>query len=143
WLARDELEVLAALDAPAWYGLLGLLSECPVIPDAVTAVVERRAGRVDPSAFAFIATNAHIQAGRPLHAPRPRPLSRRRGPAPAAVCACGRARPRAPRGAGAPAIPESVGASHRPPSASERRTTWPSSTRRATRASFAASRSTP
>jgi len=75
WLARDELEVLAALDAPAWYGLLGLLSECPVIPDAVTAVVERRAGRVDPSAFAFIATNAHIEAVRAFMARVPELLA--------------------------------------------------------------------
>jgi hypothetical protein len=64
WLARDGLDVLAALDTPTWYGLLGLLSECPVIPDAVTAIVERRTGRVDPSAFTFIATDAHIDAVR-------------------------------------------------------------------------------
>ncbi|PYQ53672.1 MAG: hypothetical protein DMF78_08365, partial [Acidobacteria bacterium] len=58
------LDVLAALDTPTWYGLLGLLSECPVIPDAVTAIVERRTGRVDPSACTFIATDAHIDAVR-------------------------------------------------------------------------------
>ena len=34
-----------ALDTSAWYGLLGLLSECPVIPEVVSAIVERRAGR--------------------------------------------------------------------------------------------------
>jgi hypothetical protein len=64
WLARDALDTLAVLDAPAWSGLLGLLSECPVIPDAVTAIVERRTGRIDPSAFTFIATNSHIDAVR-------------------------------------------------------------------------------
>ena len=32
WLALDDLEVLAVLDTPAWSGLLGLLSECPIIP---------------------------------------------------------------------------------------------------------------
>jgi hypothetical protein len=64
WLACEALDVLAGLDTPAWYGLLGLLSECPVIPDAVTATVERRASRIDPNAFAFIATDADIDAVR-------------------------------------------------------------------------------
>jgi hypothetical protein len=64
WLAGDVLEVLAVLDTPAWSGLLGLLSECPIIPDAVTAIVERRTGRVDPSAFAFIGTDADIDTVR-------------------------------------------------------------------------------
>ena len=64
WLAGDALEVLALLDVPAWSGLLGLLSECPIISDVVTAIVERRTGRVDPSAFTFIATDAHIDAVR-------------------------------------------------------------------------------
>jgi hypothetical protein len=64
WRARDALDVLAALDTPACYGLQGLLSECPVLPDAVTAIVEGRAGRIDPNAFAFIATNADIDAVR-------------------------------------------------------------------------------
>jgi len=56
--------VLATLDTPAWHGLLGLLGECPVLPAVVTAVVERRAGRVDPHAFDFIATAAHIDTVR-------------------------------------------------------------------------------
>jgi hypothetical protein len=64
WLVLDDLEVLAVLDTPAWSGLLGLLSECPIIPDVVTAIVERRTGRVDPSAFAFVATNADIEVVR-------------------------------------------------------------------------------
>ena len=64
WLAGDALEVLAVLDTPAWSGLLGLLSECPIITDAVIAIVERRTGRVDPSAFAFIATDADIDTVR-------------------------------------------------------------------------------
>jgi len=75
WLARDGLDVLAALDTPTWYGLLGLLSECPVIPDAVTAIVERRTGRVDPSAFTFIATNAHADAVRAFMARVPELLA--------------------------------------------------------------------
>jgi hypothetical protein len=64
WLVLDDLDVLAVLDTPAWSGLLGLLSECPIIPEVVTAIVERRAGRVDPSAFAFIATDADIDTVR-------------------------------------------------------------------------------
>ena len=64
WLALDDLEILAVLDTPAWSGLLGLLSECPIIPEVVTAIVERRTGRVDPIAFAFIATDADIDAVR-------------------------------------------------------------------------------
>ena len=75
WLARDALDVLAALDAPAWSGLLGLLSECPIIPDAVTAIVERRTGRVDPSAFAFVATNADIDVVRAFMARVPQLLA--------------------------------------------------------------------
>jgi hypothetical protein len=75
WLARDALDPLAVLDAPAWSGLLGLLSECPVIPDAVIATVERRTGRIDPSAFTFIATDAHIDAVRAFMARLPELLA--------------------------------------------------------------------
>ena len=75
WLALDDLEILAVLDTPAWSGLLGLLSECPIIPDAVTAIVERRTGRVDPSAFTFIATDAHIDAVRAFMARVPELLA--------------------------------------------------------------------
>jgi hypothetical protein len=60
WLAREALDVLSTLDVPAWYGLLGLLSECPVIPTVVTAIVERRTGRIDPRSFAFVATSADV-----------------------------------------------------------------------------------
>jgi len=75
WLALDELEVLAVLDMPAWSGLLGLLSECPILPDAVTAIVERRTGRVDASAFVFIATNADIDVVRAFMARVPELLA--------------------------------------------------------------------
>jgi uncharacterized protein DUF6178 len=64
WLALDDLEILAVVDTPAWSGLRGLLSECPIIPEVVTAIVERRTGRVDPIAFAFIATDADIDTVR-------------------------------------------------------------------------------
>jgi hypothetical protein len=75
WLAGDALEVLAVLDMPAWSGLLGLLSECPIIPDTVTAIVERRTGRVDPSVFAFVATNADIDVVRAFMARVPQLLA--------------------------------------------------------------------
>lgn len=75
WLALDDLDVLAGLDQPAWSGLLGLLSECPIIPDAVTAIVERRTGRVDPIAFAFAATNADIDVVRAFMARVPQLLA--------------------------------------------------------------------
>lgn len=75
WLACDDLEVLSTLDTPAWYGLLGLLSECPVIPEVVSAIVERRAGRIDPNAFAFIATNAQIDTIRAFMARLPQLLA--------------------------------------------------------------------
>ena len=66
--------MLALLDAPAWSGLLGL-SECPVIPEAVTATVERRTGRIDAGAFNFIATDADIEAVRAFMARVPELLA--------------------------------------------------------------------
>jgi hypothetical protein len=75
WLARDALDVLSSLDMPAWYGLLGLLSECPVIPEIVSAIVEQRTARVDPNAFAFIATGAHIDTIHAFMARLPRLLA--------------------------------------------------------------------
>jgi hypothetical protein len=75
WLALDDLDVLSILDTPTCHGLYGLLSECPVIPDAVTAIVERRTGRIDPKAFAFISTSAQLAAVRAFVAVLPRQLS--------------------------------------------------------------------
>ncbi len=75
WLAHEDLALLAVLDTPAWYGLQGLLSECPVIPDVVTAVVERRTTRVDPQALSFIATNADIDTVRAFVALLPQMLA--------------------------------------------------------------------
>lgn len=64
WHALEALDVLSTLDTPAWYGLLGLLGECPVVPAVVDAIVERRKGRIDPQAFTFIATTAHLDTVR-------------------------------------------------------------------------------
>ncbi|MEO8682740.1 MAG: hypothetical protein ABI665_27070 [Vicinamibacterales bacterium] len=60
WLARDAAEVLAMLDMTVWISVLGLLDECPILPAALTAVLERRTTSVSPTAFEFIATTAQI-----------------------------------------------------------------------------------
>ena len=60
WLARDAAEVLAMLDMTAWIGVLGLLDECPVLPAALTAVLDGRTTAVSPTAFEFISTTAQI-----------------------------------------------------------------------------------
>ena len=75
WLAHEDLDVLAVLDTPAWYGISGLLSECPVIPDVVTAIVERGTRGVDPKAFSFIASVADIDTIRAFVARLPQLLA--------------------------------------------------------------------
>ena len=60
WLARDAADVLATLDMTAWISVLGLLDECPILPAALTAVLERRTTPVSPTAFEFISTTSQI-----------------------------------------------------------------------------------
>ena len=60
WLARDAADVLAMLDMTAWISVLGLLDECPILPAALTAVLERQTTSVSPTAFDFISTTAQI-----------------------------------------------------------------------------------
>jgi hypothetical protein len=60
WRARDAAEILALLDMTAWISVLGLLDECPVLPAALTAVLEGRTTTVSPTAFDFISTAAQI-----------------------------------------------------------------------------------
>jgi hypothetical protein len=60
WLARDAADVLAVLDTTAWISVLGLLDECPILPAALTAVLERRTTSVSPTAFEFISTTAQL-----------------------------------------------------------------------------------
>ena len=60
WLARDAADVLAMLDMTAWISVLGLLDECPILPAALTAVLEGRTTPVSPTAFEFISTTAHL-----------------------------------------------------------------------------------
>jgi hypothetical protein len=60
WHAREALDVIAILDTPAWAALCGLLSECPVWPAALTAILERHAGSVSATAFECFATKTQI-----------------------------------------------------------------------------------
>jgi hypothetical protein len=60
WLARDAADVLATLDVAAWTSVLGLLAECPVVPEALTAILEGRATAVNATAFEFISTQGQI-----------------------------------------------------------------------------------
>jgi hypothetical protein len=60
WRAREALDVIAMLDMPAWASLLGLLDECPVLPAALRATLERQVGGVSATAFEFISTTGQI-----------------------------------------------------------------------------------
>jgi hypothetical protein len=60
WLARDAADVLSMLDMTVWIGVVGLLDECPILPAALTAVLERRTTSVSPTAFEFISTTSQI-----------------------------------------------------------------------------------
>jgi hypothetical protein len=60
WRAAESLEVLAILDTPAWACLCGLLSECPVVPDALSAILDGRTSAVSASAFVCFTTRAQI-----------------------------------------------------------------------------------
>jgi hypothetical protein len=60
WRARDEMEVLAILDTPAWAALLGLIDECPVLHAALKASRRPRTHSISPSAFEFISENSQI-----------------------------------------------------------------------------------
>ena len=60
WRARDAAEILAMLDMTAWISVVGLLNECPVLPAALTAVLEGCTTAVSPTAFEFISTAAQI-----------------------------------------------------------------------------------
>jgi hypothetical protein len=61
WVARDVLDPLAVLDIPVWASLLGLMGECPVVPAALTAILEGRTGAISATSFDFIATRRQIR----------------------------------------------------------------------------------
>ncbi|HKV98407.1 MAG TPA: DUF6178 family protein [Vicinamibacterales bacterium] len=75
WLAREAADVLATLDLTAWISVIGLLDECPVVPAALTAVLEHRATPVSPTAFEFISATAQIGDVRVFMRALPRVLS--------------------------------------------------------------------
>ncbi|MGE3507924.1 MAG: DUF6178 family protein [Vicinamibacterales bacterium] len=60
WRALQAFDVLATLDVVAWNGLLGLMDEYPVVPAAVSAVVDRQRGAISPTAFQFISTRRQL-----------------------------------------------------------------------------------
>ena len=60
WRARGAADILATLDMTAWVGVVGLLDECPIVPAALTAVLDRRTTAISPTAFDFISTAAQI-----------------------------------------------------------------------------------
>ena len=60
WRARDALDVVMALDMPAWATLVGLLDECPVIHAGMDASREGRLRAVGATDFEFISENSQI-----------------------------------------------------------------------------------
>ena len=64
WDARDDLDVLAILDTPAWAALLGLIDQLPTLHAALVATVTGATRQIDPAAFEFISDNAQIQTVR-------------------------------------------------------------------------------
>jgi len=60
WRVAETLEVVAILDTPAWACLCGLLSECPVLPVALAAILDRRTRAVSATAFACFTTRSDI-----------------------------------------------------------------------------------
>jgi hypothetical protein len=60
WRAAESLEVIAMLDTPAWACLCGLLGECPVVPDALSAILDRRTRAVSAARFTCFTTRSQI-----------------------------------------------------------------------------------
>jgi hypothetical protein len=65
------MDVLAALDMPAWAALLGLIAECPVLHAAIGAFSGPKAHAVNASEFEFIAQPVQIRAIREFLAALP------------------------------------------------------------------------
>jgi hypothetical protein len=76
WCARDARDVIAILEMPAWVSVLGLMGECPVLPAALTAALERRTGAVSATAFEFISTTSQLASVREFMAQLPIALRR-------------------------------------------------------------------
>ena len=61
WEARPALDVLTALDMPAWAALLGLIDQLPTMHAALGATLTGATRPIEASAFEFISENAQIQ----------------------------------------------------------------------------------
>jgi len=64
WRARGAVDVILAIDMPAWATLLGLIDECPVIHAAMEASRGSRVRAINASSFEFISENSQIAAVR-------------------------------------------------------------------------------
>lgn len=64
WRAADELDVLAAMDLPAWATLIGLIAEFPVMHPVLTIEPGRRVLSVDPLAFTYFSEPQHLLLAR-------------------------------------------------------------------------------
>jgi Family of unknown function (DUF6178) len=62
WRARDALDPIMVLDAPAWATLLGLLSECPVLCASLGPERSADPHRVSATAFEFVSENTRISS---------------------------------------------------------------------------------
>jgi hypothetical protein len=71
WRAGESLDVIASLDMLGWASLCGLLSECPVLPAALKAIVERHKGPVSATAFEYFTTREQIRQVREFMARLP------------------------------------------------------------------------
>ena len=56
------MEVLSSLDMPAWFALLGLIDEFPVLHAAIRASQVRGTRAIGAGDFEFIAGNGQIAA---------------------------------------------------------------------------------
>jgi hypothetical protein len=60
WRARDNLDVIITMDAPAWAVLVSLIDECPVM-HAALAASRQRVLTINPSEFTFISERSQIR----------------------------------------------------------------------------------
>jgi hypothetical protein len=60
WEARDALDVIAMLDAPAWAALVGLIDQFPTLHAAVGASLSGATRQIPASAFEFISEKSQL-----------------------------------------------------------------------------------